>query len=98
MDGCLGRRVPGRRDGPPPPLLSRGLTDEAGCAPMPDYSDVPLEVLGRLRSVCAGLPDAVEEQAWAGTRWRIRKRTFVHVLTVDSADGPVTAMTFRSSG
>jgi hypothetical protein len=63
-----------------------------------EYADVPMEVVGELRSVCLGLPEAYEEQAWAGTRWRIRKRTFAHVLTVDSADGPVSVITFRSSG
>jgi hypothetical protein len=63
-----------------------------------EYADVPIEVVGELRSVCLGLPEAYEEQAWAGTRWRIRKRTFAHVLTVDSADGPVSVITFRSSG
>jgi predicted DNA-binding protein (MmcQ/YjbR family) len=63
-----------------------------------EYADVPVEVLDRLRTACSGLPDAYEEQAWAGNRWRIRKRTFVHVLTVDSPDGPSTVITFRSSG
>ena len=29
------------------------------------------------------LPDAYEEEAWVGTRWRVRKRTFAHVLTVE---------------
>lgn len=44
-----------------------------------------------------------------GTRWRIRTRTFAHVLTVDpgwppayaraaATEGPVTVMTFRSPG
>ena len=59
--------------------------------------------------MCLGLPEAHEEPAWVGTRWRIRKRTFAHVLMVDSgwppayaravgSDGPITVMTFRSSG
>ncbi len=65
---------------------------------MTEYADVPSEVTTRLRSVCLGLPETVEEQAWAGTRWRIRKRTFAHVLTVDSRKGPVTVLQFRSSG
>ncbi len=65
---------------------------------MTEYADVPPTVVAELRSVCLGLPDAFEEQAWAGTRWRIRKRTFAHVLTVDSATGPVTVLPFRSSG
>lgn len=63
-----------------------------------EYAEVPAEVVAGLRSVCLSLPEAVENQAWAGTKWRIRERTFAHVLAVDFADGPVTVMTFRSSG
>jgi hypothetical protein len=65
---------------------------------LPDYVDVPSEVLAELHRICLGLPDAYEEQAWAGTRWRIRNRTFAHVLTLDSPKGATTIMTFRSSG
>src|SRR6266545_6900746 len=76
---------------------------------MTDYADVPPDVVDRLRAVCSALPDAYEEQAWVGTRWRIRKRTFAHVLAIDSAwpaayaaameaTGPVTVLTFRSEG
>ena len=65
---------------------------------MPDYIDDPPEVLARLRSICLGLPEAYEEPAWAGTRWRIRTRTFAHVRTVDTATGPVTWVKFRSGG
>ena len=65
---------------------------------MTEYADVPLEVLTALRLVCLGLPEAFEEQSWAGTRWKIRKRTFAHVLTVDDPKGPVTVVTFRASG
>jgi hypothetical protein len=74
-----------------------------------DRADVPLEVVAAIRAVCLRLPEAYEEQAWVGTRWRVRGRTFAHVLTVDSgwppvyakaagADGPMTVLTFRSSG
>jgi hypothetical protein len=31
------------------------------------------------------LPEVCEEQAWVGTRWRIRKEAFAHVLMI--ADG-----------
>ena len=76
---------------------------------MTEYTDVPPEIVAELRSVCLGLPEAYEEQAWVGARWRIRKRTFAHVLVVDSGwppayaraagtNGPTTVMTFRSSG
>lgn len=74
---------------------------------MPDYADVPKEILAELRAVCLALPDAYEEPAWAGTRWRVRKRTFAHVLTIAAghppayaraaADGgPVTVLTMRA--
>ena len=56
-----------------------------------------------------GLPEAREEQAWVGTRWRIRTKTFAHVVHIadgwppayaDAAgsDGPLTVLTFRSAG
>ena len=74
-----------------------------------EHAEVAPEIVGKLRSVCLGLPEAYEEPAWVGTRWRIRKQTFAHVLMVDSgwppayaraagSDGPITVMTFRSSG
>jgi YjbR len=63
-----------------------------------EYADVPNDVVAGLRSLCLELPETVEKQAWAGTQWRIRKRMFAHVLAVDFPDGPVTVMTFRSSG
>jgi len=64
----------------------------------PEYADVAPEVIAELRSVCLGLPETTEQQAWAGRRWCIRSRSFAHVLSIDSPDGPVTVLTFRSSG
>ncbi len=76
---------------------------------MTDHADVPLEVVARLRAVCLALPEAYEEPAWVGTRWRIRERTFAHVVMIDAGwppayaraagtDGPAIVLTFRSSG
>ncbi|MET8907804.1 MmcQ/YjbR family DNA-binding protein [Micromonospora sp. NPDC004551] len=76
---------------------------------MTDRGDVPPEILDRLRPVCLGLPETYEEPAWVGTRWRIRKRTFAHVVTVDperqvayaraaGTDEPVCVLTFRCPG
>ena len=70
--------------------------------------DVAPEIVARLGSMCLALPEAYEEQAWVGTRWRIRKRTFAHVLTIDAGwppayaraaatDGPCAVLTFRST-
>jgi hypothetical protein len=74
-----------------------------------EHPDVAPGIIAKLRSVCLGLPEVQEEQAWVGRRWRVRTRTFAHVLVINSGwppgyaraagtDGPVTVMTFRSSG
>ena len=71
-------------------------------------TDVPTRVLDSLRARCLALPDAYEEDAWVGTRWCVRKKTFAHVLMVvdgrpasyakaAGTDGPVCVLTFRST-
>jgi YjbR len=76
---------------------------------VPDRPEVAPELVARLRSICLGLPEAREEEAWVGTRWRVRTKTFAHVLTIAdgwppayargaSTDGPATVLTFRSRG
>lgn len=73
------------------------------------HPQVPSAVLARLRKACLALPEAHEEQAWVGTRWRIRKGTFAHVLMIADGwppvyaraagtDGPVCVLTFQSLG
>lgn len=47
--------------------------------------DVDAATVARLGDLCLALPEVVEETAWRGTRWRIRGRTFAHVLPL--ADG-----------
>ena len=60
-----------------------------------------------MRAVCLGLPDAYEEPAWTGVRWRVRGRTFAHACVVEpnhptsharvfATDGPVCVVTFRA--
>ncbi len=67
------------------------------------------EVVTRVGAVCLALPQAVEEDAWVGVRWRIRTKTFAHVVpiadgaprayaTAAGTDGPVTVLTFRAVG
>jgi hypothetical protein len=76
---------------------------------MTEHIEVSPEIVARLRGLCGVLPEAHEEAAWVGTRWRIRKQTFAHVLAVDGGwppayaraaanDGPITVLTFQSSG
>jgi hypothetical protein len=53
-----------------------------------DYADVPEPLVRGVRAACAHLPEAYEERAHAGFRWRIRGRTLAHLVTI--ADGPST--------
>jgi hypothetical protein len=74
-----------------------------------ERAEVPPALVARLRPLCLGLPEAYEELAWVGTRWRVGTRTFAHVVMVDAGwppayaraagtDGPTCVLTFRSSG
>ena len=59
-------------------------------------------------SVALPLPGAYEEDAWTGVRWRVRQRTFAHVVALHHADAverlgitdgrTVTVVTLRSAG
>jgi hypothetical protein len=61
--------------------------------------DVPDDVERRVRALCLGLPDAYEERAWVGTRWKVRTRTFAQVLGVVTDDrDPLVVLSFRSAG
>jgi hypothetical protein len=71
--------------------------------------DVFAEGLAWAREVCLALPDAYEEDAWVGTRWMVRRRTFAHLLEIvggyppsfaaaAGTRGPATVLTFRSAG
>jgi predicted DNA-binding protein (MmcQ/YjbR family) len=63
--------------------------------------------VSRVADVALALPEAREEDAWTGVRWRIRQRTFAHVVALHHADAverlaitdghPVTVVTLRSA-
>ena len=68
-------------------------------------------VVGQLdvvRAAAMALPEVVEEDAWIGVRWRVRGRTFAHVLDIAEGHPPAYArafgigdarvLTFRSAG
>jgi hypothetical protein len=85
-----------------------GRTDGTD-GPPPGAGDVPAGLVLRLRDVCLRLPEAYEENAWAGMRWRVRGRTFAHVLAIDAGwppayareagtGGPAVVLMVRSAG
>ena len=65
------------------------------------------DAVERVRAICLALPEVVEEQAWVGTRWTIRRKNFAHVVDVVDGHPPAyaeaagtddaTVLTFRSS-
>jgi hypothetical protein len=67
------------------------------------------DVVARVAATALALPDAYEEDAWTGVRWRVRNKTFAHVLVaqegyaslyrdITGVTEPSTVLTFRSSG
>jgi hypothetical protein len=74
---------------------------------VPERAEVATEVVERLGAIALALPEAREEDAWVGTRWRIRTATFAHVVAVAdgwppayaaavACAGPATVLTFRA--
>ena len=72
-------------------------------------AEVPEHIVDRLRSICDDLPEAREEDAWTGTRWRISNKTFAHLVAIvdgwppvyaraAGTHGPAVVLTFQSSG
>lgn len=62
--------------------------------------DVAADIEAQLRDICLALPDVAEQQAWKGTRWVVRKKTFAHVLTVvrdDAEPAGDVILTFRAA-
>ena len=68
---------------------------------------VPEAWVQRLATIALSLPDAYQEEAWVGERWRVRGRTFAHVLRVErgrpraysdavGSEGPHVVLTFRA--
>jgi YjbR len=77
--------------------------------PRPPRIEPSGDVVARIASTALALPDAYEEDAWTGVRWRVRSRTFAHVLVAQEGytsayrdltgvTEPTTVLTFRSSG
>ena len=71
--------------------------------PEPDAAYV-----ARVSAIALRLPAVVEQDAWTGVRWRVRGRTFAHVVALHHADAasrlgvddgsPVTVVTLRCVG
>lgn len=73
---------------------------------MKERAQVPEKIVTELRAICLALPAAYEETAWTGTRWKIGRHNFAHVVAIDAgwppayakaagSPGPLVVVTFR---
>ncbi len=60
--------------------------------------EIPEPLLERVRAVCLAVPDATEEPAWTGIRWKVRGKTFAHLLVVAEGKPPAFAKAAGSDG
>jgi predicted DNA-binding protein (MmcQ/YjbR family) len=76
---------------------------------MAGMSDIWADALAWARATCLALPGAFEEDAWVGTRWKVRSNTFAHIVEIvdgwprsfarsAATTGPATVLTFRAGG
>ena len=63
---------------------------------MSKHVEVPPAIVRRVRSACAHLPEAYEEEAFRGVRWRIRGATLAALNSREAANGTLTYVTFHA--
>jgi hypothetical protein len=67
------------------------------------------DVVRRIGALATPLPETYQEDAWTGVRWRIRTKTFAHVMVAQQGyesalfdiigiRDPTTVLTFRATG
>ena len=59
---------------------------------------VPEAWVERLAAFALALPDAYQEEAWIGERWRVRGRTFAHVLPVEEGRPEAYSRAWAAAG
>lgn len=64
---------------------------------MAQYPDLPDSIVTPLRAACAHLPEAEEQQAYEGVRWRIRGATLAHARTHDHEGEPIVVLTVHAA-
>ncbi|QZY29010.1 MmcQ/YjbR family DNA-binding protein [Nocardioides coralli] len=60
---------------------------------MTDRAPVPEELVRRIGAIINPLPEAYEEPAWTGTRWRVGQATIAHVF---GGEDQLLRITFRA--
>lgn len=61
-------------------------------------TEVPLPIVGHVRSICARWPGVVEETAWTGVRWKAGTTGFAHLVMVRNGWPPAYASAAGSTG
>jgi hypothetical protein len=74
-----------------------------------DRIEPDADVVARLGAMALALPEVYEEDAWTGVRWRVRTKTFAHVMVAQPGfessfrdltgiAAPTTVVTFHATG
>ncbi len=63
-----------------------------GVATSKKRPDLPVEYVERISAVLGALPEVVQEPAWVGVRWQVRKRTVAHAF---GGEDQLFRVTFR---
>src|SRR3954449_7212319 len=77
--------------------------------PKPPRIEPSGDIVARIASTALALPDAYEEDAWTGIRWRVRAKTFAHTMVAQlgfessfrdltGVVDPTTVLTFHAAG
>ncbi len=61
-------------------------------------AEVPLAVVGQVRSICSRWPSVVEETAWTGVRWRAGAKGFAYLVMISNGWPPAYASAAGSGG
>lgn len=48
-------------------------------------------MIAKVRAICCALDGSVEEVAWIGVRWKVKKKTYAHVLEIRTRSRPRTS-------
>jgi YjbR len=74
-----------------------------------DRLEPDADMIDRVRAAALALPETLEEDAWTGVRWRIRTKTFAHIMVaqlgfessfrdITGVADPTTVLTFHATG
>lgn len=59
---------------------------------------IPEEFIKKVRLPCSDLPEVIEETAWEGIRWVVRKKNFAQLIMIRDGYPPAYAKAAKTNG